>query len=83
MFEIKCTYLQFVATVLLFGNQAFAYGYGGYGGYPPYGVYCSYADHKSSVITYGDCFDYWARMTEFQKTQLYLYQLNDRQAELI
>jgi hypothetical protein len=63
-----------VATVLLFGTQAFAYGgfgdyggyppfggygdYGDYGGYSPYGVYCSYADYKSNVITYGDCFGY-------------------------
>ncbi|MFY9797265.1 MAG: hypothetical protein WAK17_15230 [Candidatus Nitrosopolaris sp.] len=32
--------------------------YGDYGGYPPCGGYCSYADYKSNVITYGDCFGY-------------------------
>ena len=44
-------------------------GYGDYGGYPygyydpgsppPY-AYCSYADYKSNVLSYGDCypFDY-------------------------
>jgi hypothetical protein len=52
--------------VLLFGNHAFAYGdYGGYpyGGYydpgspPPY-AYCSYADYKSNVASYGDCYPF-------------------------
>jgi hypothetical protein len=55
--------------ILLFGNQAFAYGgygdYGGlpYGGYydpgssPPY-AYCSYADYKKDVVSYGDCYYY-------------------------
>jgi hypothetical protein len=55
--------------VFLFGNQAFAYGgYGDYGGYPyggyydpgsppPY-AYCSYADYKSNVLSYGDCYPF-------------------------
>jgi hypothetical protein len=64
---LNAAILRIVGMVLLFGNQAFAYGgyddYGGNpysdnGGYPPYGVYCSYADYKSNVITYGDCFGY-------------------------
>jgi hypothetical protein len=55
-----------VTTVLLFGNQALAYGgYGDYGGYPyggyydpgsppPY-AYCNFADYKKNVLSYGDC----------------------------
>jgi len=35
MFNLVFSIMGIVATVLLFGNQAFAYGgYGGYGGYP-------------------------------------------------
>jgi hypothetical protein len=42
-------------------------GYGDYGGYPygyydpgsppPY-AYCSYADYKSKVVSYGDCYPF-------------------------
>ena len=68
-FSLVFSIIGMVATVFLFGNQAFAYGgYGDYGGYPyggyydpgsppPY-AYCSYADYKKNVPLYGDCYYY-------------------------
>jgi len=68
-FSLVFGIIGMVAMVFLFGNQAFAYGgYGDYGGYPyggyydpgsppPY-AYCSYADYKSNVLSYGDCYPF-------------------------
>jgi hypothetical protein len=67
-FSLTFSIIGIVAMVFLFGNQAFAYGdYGDYGGYPygdfdpgsppPY-AYCSYADYKSNVVSYGDCYPF-------------------------
>ena len=70
-FSLVFSIISIVAIVFLFGNQAFAYGgYGDYGGYPyggdpyfdpgsppPY-AYCSYADYKSNVVSYGDCYPF-------------------------
>jgi hypothetical protein len=69
-FGLVFSIIGIVAIVFLFGNQAFAYGgYGDYDGYPyggyyydpgsppPY-AYCSYADYKSNVASYGDCYYY-------------------------
>ena len=68
-FSLVFSIIGILAMVFLFGNQAFAYGgysdYGGYpyGGYydpgspPPY-AYCSYADYKSNVVSYGDCYPF-------------------------
>ena len=67
MSTFSLVFSMIVAMVFLFGNQAFAYGgYGDYGGYPyggyydpgsppPY-AYCSYANYKSNVVSYGDCY---------------------------
>jgi hypothetical protein len=55
--------LLFTSGHRLFGLGKQAIAYGGYGDYPfdygssPYD-YCSYADYKSNVIMYGDCFGY-------------------------
>jgi len=73
-FSIVFSIIGIVAMVFMFGTQAFAYGgYGDYGGYPygggygdpyfdpgsppPY-AYCSYADYKSNVASYGDCYPF-------------------------
>jgi hypothetical protein len=53
--NVAAVSLLFVSGPLS-GNRAAAYD--GYGDYPFYGAYCSYADYKSNVLTYGDCFDY-------------------------
>jgi hypothetical protein len=62
----------FAAGPLVATQQAHAQwwdgGYGDYGGYPyggyydpgsppPY-AYCSYADYKSNVVSYGDCYPF-------------------------
>ena len=62
MFGLVFSIIGIVAIVFLFGNQAFAYG--GYGdpyfdpGSPPPYAYCSYADYKSNVASYGDCYPF-------------------------
>jgi hypothetical protein len=51
-----------------YGGYPYGGGYGDYGGYPyggyydpgsppPY-AYCSYADYKSNVASYGDCYPF-------------------------
>jgi hypothetical protein len=42
-----------------YGDYDYPYGYYDPGSPPPY-AYCSYADYKSNVVSYGDCypFDY-------------------------
>jgi len=68
-FSLVFSIIGIVAMIFLFGNQAFAYGgygdYGGdpYGGYydpgsPPSYAYCNYADYKSNVVSYGDCYPF-------------------------
>jgi len=44
-----------------YGGYPYGGGYGDYGGYydpgsPPSYAYCSYADYKSNVASYGDCY---------------------------
>jgi hypothetical protein len=68
-FSLAFSIIGIITMVFLFGHQAFAYGgYGDYGGYPyggyydpgsppPY-AYCSYADYKSNVASYGDCYPF-------------------------
>ena len=68
-FSLVFSIIGIVAMVFMFGTQAFAYGgYDDYGGYPydgyydpgsppPY-AYCSYADYKSNVASYGDCYPF-------------------------